>query len=418
MTPQRMNRLSTAHSAIEDGFKYLIKSNGTSYSHTHELHVLLDELRSVAPSIAMSLDKVFHTATEFYRTDTQNRDHCHLESLSDYLKKSGTKELFKRMRYVELESSIDDPDLESVYIEFHYEILFAIDEAIQPRYGTTAKRVEHFARRAFLASRRLDTLASHGEASKEAYVGWLEEQDSFVDAIWQLTASRNVIQDEYANQEATSVCCELTGSSDLALRITAYALVQSGVVDLSAQHNEITTRVWRPEEAMNDIVTTPAGDQLGFIRHLPTGFWLATDDLYDTSPQWFRSESDARLYLARLFSIEVPIVSTHGSSLYRMVSPRPLRSPGDRKMPLSVHWINWAGFGNTDRIWLKLWESEHDLRTGEQVEIREGPDSPIYWRGRVVDVVGQNVIVGETKLQSLRQRSCLRNEQAPGLRSK
>ncbi len=28
MTPQRMNRLSTAHTAIEDGLKHLIKSSG------------------------------------------------------------------------------------------------------------------------------------------------------------------------------------------------------------------------------------------------------------------------------------------------------------------------------------------------------------------------------------------------------
>lgn len=64
--------------------------------------------------------------------------------------------------------------------------------------------------------------------------------------------------------------------------------------------------------------------------------------------------------------------------------------------------INWAGFG-ADSFWLKLWESQHDLRVGEQIEIRAEPESPIYWRGRVTDVAGQNVSIGETELRSSRR---------------
>ena len=401
MTPQRMNRLSTAHSAIEDGLKHLIKSSGAAYSHTHELRALLHELRACNPLIAASLDKAFDAATEFYGTDTQEPDHRHLASLSDYLEKSGSMEQFKRMRYVELESSIDDPALEWVHIEFHYEILCALDDAIQPRYGTIADRVEEHARLAFLDGHRLDSVASHGEASKEAYVGWLDEQDNFVEAIRRLTASRNAIEDKDANSIATSVCYDLTGSEDLALRTIASALIQSGIVDLPAQRGEIETRVRRPQGSMNQVVTTPAGDELGCMRHLATGFWLATDDPHDTNPEWFRTEADARLYLACLFLIEIPIVTAHGSSCYRMVSPRPLRSR-DAHDRLSVPSINWAGFV-TDRIWLKLWESQHDLRISEHIEIRAHPESPLYWRGRVTGVAGQNVAIGETELLSTRR---------------
>lgn len=403
MTPQRMNRLSTAHSAIEDGLKHFIKSSGGSYAHTHELRALLDKLRACNPVVTASLDRAFDAATEFYGTDTRDPDHCHLASLSDYLEKSGTKEQFKRMRYVELESSIDDPALECVHIEFHYEILCALDEAIQPCYGTIADRVEEHARLAFLAGSRFDSVASHGEATRDAYVGWLEEQDSFVEAIRRLTASRNAIEDEDANRVATGVCYDLTGSEDLALRTIAFALIQCGIVDLPAQHGEIETRVRRPQGAKNQIVTTPAGDELGCMRNLATGFWLATDNPHDTNPEWFRKESDARVYLACLFLVEVPIVTARGSSCCRMVSPRPLRSAGERER-WSVHWINWAGFGSTDKmIWLKLWELEHDLQVGEQVEIRANPEFPFYWRGRVADVAGQNVVIGETELQSVRR---------------
>lgn len=401
MTPQTLNRLSTAHSAIEDGLKHLIKSSDASYSHTHELCTLLDELRACKPVVAALLDKAFDAATEFYGTDTQDPDHRHLASLSDYLEESGTEEQFKRMRYVELESSIDNPALECVHIEFHYEILCALDEAIQPRYGTIADRVEEHARVAFFTVPRLDSVASHGEASKEAYVGWLEAQDSFVEAIGSLTASRNAIADKGANSVATSVCYELTGSEDLALRTIAFGLIQSGIVELPAQRREIETRVRRPQGAKTQTVATPAGDELGCMRHLPSGFWLAADDPLDTDPNWFRTEAEARLYLAHLFLIEVPIVTPRGSSCYRMVSPRPLRSrrAHDR---LSVASINWAGFV-TDRIWLKLWESQHDLRVGEHIEIRTDPESPLYWRGRVTEVAGQNVTIGEPELQSSRR---------------
>ena len=394
MTSQRMNRLSTAHSAIEDGLKHLIKSNGGSYLHTHDLRVLLDELRARAPEVAASLDSAFDAATEFYGTDTGHPDHRHLASFPEYLDKSGTKELFKRLRYVELESSIDDPALERVHIEFHYEILCALDEAIRPRYGTTADRVEELARLAFLDGSRFDSSGSYGEASREAYDRWLEEQDSFVDAIRRLTASRNAaVEDEHANSAAIGVCYELTGSDDLALRTIAFALIQSGIVDQRAQRREIETCVRRPEGAMNDIVRTPAGDDLGYMRHLPTGFWLATDELHYMHPAWCRTESDARRYLAHLFLVEVPIVTPRGSSFYRVRSPCSLGTARARAS-WSVASINFAEFA-TDRIWLKLWESQHDLRVGEQIEIREEPESPHYWRGRVTDIVRQNVLIGD-----------------------
>ena len=235
------------------------------------MRILLDQLRESAPEVAASLDTVFDAATEFYGTDTQHPDHCHLASLSDYLDKSGTKELFQRMRYLELESSIDDPALAGVHIEFHYEVLCALDETIQPRYGTTADRVENSARQAFLTGRRLDSLGSHGEASREAYVGWLEQQDGFVEAITQLTASRDAIEDEQANKTAIGVCYDLTGSEDLALRVMAFALLESGNVNLFAQQGEVETRVRRPDGAKNDIVTTSAGDRLGSCGICPPG---------------------------------------------------------------------------------------------------------------------------------------------------
>ena len=65
--------------------------------------------------------------------------------------------------------------------------------------------------------------------------------------------------------------------------------------------------------------------------------------------------------------------------------------------------INWAEYG-TDRVWLELWESQHDLRVGEYIEIRKERESALWWCDRVTDVVGQNVMIGETELRSSHHR--------------
>jgi len=115
--PQRLSKLLAAHSAIEGGLKHLIDRNGATYPHTHALPALLDELRACNPGVAESLDEAFNAAIEFYGTDTEHPDHRHLASLSDYLHETGTEGMFKRLRYAELEWSIDDPAFERAHME-------------------------------------------------------------------------------------------------------------------------------------------------------------------------------------------------------------------------------------------------------------------------------------------------------------
>lgn len=198
MTPQRMNRLLVAHGAAEDGFKFLIRRSGAGYSKTHNLMTLLNELRACDPSTAEWLDDAFGAETAFYGTEISDPDHCHLASLSAYLEKVGDFEHFQLMRYLELESSVYDPALRYIHMEFHHEILCALDEVIQPLYGTIGNRVESLARREFLRSDRLSSLASHGEESQAAYTRWFEEQSSFVEAMRKITACHGAIGDQHA----------------------------------------------------------------------------------------------------------------------------------------------------------------------------------------------------------------------------
>ena len=401
MTPQRMNRLLVAHSAAEDGFKFLIRRNGASYPKTHDLLTLLNELRACDPSAAKWLDDAFAAVTAFYGIDMSDPDHRHLASISAYLEKVGDPRNFELVRYLELESSVYDPALQYMHIEFHHEILCALDEAIKPRYGTISHRLESIARTEFLGSDLLLSAGSHGEESQDAYERWFEEQSSFVEAMRKLTACRSAIGDQYADQVASSICYKMTGHEDLALQAIANGLIRSE----PAQQGEIETQVHRPEEMGNRLVATPAGDVLGYMRPLPIGFWLATDDPSRGSPSWFRTERDARLYLAHIFFGELSIIAERGHFRYQARSKRPHRTPHDRQW-MSLHDFNWSE-PNTGEVLLVLWDARHGLQPGEFIRINknlegamrdQGPN--LYWCGHVTRVAGHKVYLGETELQT------------------
>ena len=398
MTPQRMNRLLVGHSAAEDGFKFLIRRSGARYSKTHDLMTLLNELRACDPNVAEWLDDAFAAVTTFYGTDTSDLDFRHLASLSAYLEKVGDRRHFELMRYLELESSVYDPALLYMHIEFHHEILCALDEAIQPIYGTIGNRVESLARREFLSSERLSSVGSHDQKSQDAYMRWFEEQNSFVEAMREITACPGAIGDPEADRVASSVCYKLTGHEDLALQAIANGLVRSE----PTQQGEIETRVHWPEEIGNRFVATPAGDLLGYMRPLPTGFWVATDDLSKGSPLWFRTERDARLYLARMFFGELSIITESGRLRYQARSELLHRTWHDRQR-MSLHDFNWAQ-SNTGEVLLRLWDARHGLQPGEFLKIDRDVGTSkgdLYWCGHVTEVAGHVVYLGETEFRHL-----------------
>lgn len=398
MTPQRMNRLLVAHSAAEDGFKFLIRRKGARYSKTHNLMALLNELRACDPRAARWLDDAFAAVTAFYGTDLSDPDHHHLASLSAYLERVGDPTHFELMRYFELESSVHDPALRYLHIEFHHEILWALDEAIQPRYGPISNRVESFARTEFLRREHLSSLGSHGAESHNAYVRWFEEQSSFVEAMRKLTAREGAIGDQHADRVASSVCYKLTGHDDLALQTIAQGLILSE----PTQQGGIETLVHRPEDMGNRVVTTPAGDLLGYMRPSPTGFWFATDDPSRESPSWFRTERDARLHLAHLFFGKLSIITDRGRFRYQARSKRLHRLPHDRQW-MWLHDFNWAD-PNTGEVQLRLWDTRHGLQPGEYIKIDRYPEAfrgGLYWCGHITDVAGHVVYLGETELRHL-----------------
>ena len=359
---------------------------------------LLNELRACDPSTAMWLDDAFAAVTAFYGTDMSDPHHRHLASISAYLEKVGDPRHFQLMRYLELESSVYDPALRHMHMEFHHEILCALDEAIQPRYGTIGNRVESLARTEFLRSDLFSSEGLHSQDSRDAYTRWFEEQSSFVEAMRKLTACRSAIGHQDADRVASSVCYRLTGHEDLALRTMAYGFVSSE----PTQRGEIETRVHRPDEMGNRLVTTPAGDALGSMRPLPTGFWLATDDPSRGNPSWFRTERDARLHLAHTFIGELSIITERGHLRYQSRGIRPHRTPHNRQW-MWLFDFNWAD-PNTGEVLLRLWDTHHGLQPGEYIKIHRDVGTSrdnSYWCGHVTEVAGHLVYLSETELRRL-----------------
>ena len=184
----------------------------------------------------------------------------------------------------------------------------------------------------------------------------------------------------------------------MALQAIANGLVRSE----PTQQGEIETLVHQPEEMGNRFVATPAGDVLGNMRSLPTGFWVATDDPSKGSSSWFRTERDARLYLAHLFFGKLSIITDRGRYRYQARSKRPHRTPHDRQW-MSPHDFNWAE-PNTGEFLLRLWDARHGLQPGEYIKIDRDAGSStgdLYCCGHVTEVADHVVYLGELELRYL-----------------
>ena len=166
------------------------------------------------------------------------------------------------------------------------------------------------------------------------------------------------------------------------------------------QGDEIPTSIFRHESSGNLVVTTPSSEVLGMVRPLASGFWLATDDPSKGSPSWFRTERDARLYLAHMFFGELSIIIDRGRFRYQARSKRPHRTPHDGQ-GMSLHDFNWAE-PNTGKVQLRLWDARHGLQPGEYIKIDRDAGSStgdLYWCGHITAVAGHVVYLGETELR-------------------
>ena len=139
---------------------------------------------------------------------------------------------------------------------------------------------------------------------------------------------------------------------------------------------------------------------LGYMRPMPTGFWLATDDPSRGYPSWFRTERDARLFLAHLFHGELSIITERGHFHYQALSKWPHRTPRDRQS-MWLHDFNWTE-SNTGEVLLRLWDAHHGLQPGDYIKIDwDAGESRgnVYWCGPVTEVAGHVVYLCETELE-------------------
>ena len=106
----------------------------------------------------------------------------HLQSLQKYLHETGSNDAFQKMRYWELEQSLDEDLIRKVYPSLHLELLHALREILmdpdRPKDTVTA-RVERAARVALIDRARG---TSSGD-SCDRYIEWLRGHNNFREAI-------------------------------------------------------------------------------------------------------------------------------------------------------------------------------------------------------------------------------------------
>lgn len=136
------------------------------------------------------------------------------------------------------------------------------------------------------------------------------------------------------------------------------------------------------------------------MRPMPTGFWVATDDPSRSIPWWFRTERDARLFLAHMFLGELSIITERGHIHCQALSKRPHPTPRERQS-LWLLDFNWAE-SIAGAVLLRLWDAHHGLQPGDFVKIDWDvgiSKGDRYWCGPVTEVAGHVVYLSKTEFQ-------------------
>ena len=308
---QIMNRVSSAHLSIERAMKFIITEAGGPLIKDHDLPSRLNKLRQYEPESAKFLEEAFGEAVRHYRYNANAAHIKHLKSLETYFEATGSDKVFQEIRYWELTQSTDEILVRQIYLTLHMELLHALKEILlapQRPKDTISARVERAVRSAMSPRRELIyTEGTDKERSIKAYIEWRRGFKSFREAI--TVASREGIAngDEFILGIINKAFQQLVTSKDPAVKYFAETLTV-----LPKQHRDAIPCVeWMgPEKYQAGLVSTPGGDELGYIHRRSDGLWNVTPER-DDSVQLSaitETQTDARCYLATLFTRRTRLV--------------------------------------------------------------------------------------------------------------
>ena len=394
---QTLNRVSIAHLSIERAMKFLITEAGGPLVKDHDLPSRLKELRQHEPESAEYLEVAFDDAVRHYRYNANAAHMKHLKSLGTYMDATGSDNDFQDIRYWELTQSTSEVLIRQIYLTLHMELLYALKEILlaRPSKDTVSDRVERATRQAMFSSRELSYSAgSEKEGSVQAYINWLRGFNCFREAITQAVKEGLANATDFILEILSKAHQELLESNDPAVRYFAETLT----VLPKQQRDAIPCVEWLgPKPFQSGMVSTPGGEELGFINRRLDGLWAITPsrDGPIMVTAIAETQTDARCYLANLLTRPAQTIVNGDEKHLRIVGEE--HNVFNKNYELVAEWYEQPEPALQPTYEVEFWDDQHGINGGDSVKLEvptENSTGIVYiLEGTVTRVSGHKVFI-------------------------
>ena len=359
---QVMNRVSTAHLSIERGIKFVITEAGGPLVKDHDLPSRLKELRQQEPDSAKFLEEAFEEAVQHYRYNSNAPRMKHLKSLETYLNETGSDKDFQDIRYWELTQSTDELLVRQVYLQLHLELLRAVEELLMPP-GRTKETVSLRVERAVITAMESQNLAyapgTERELSVKSFLKWLGGFKNPREAMTKALTEGEAPSDEFTLDILRKAHQQLADSTDPAVRYFAEILT----VLPHQPRDPVPCVEWLgSEKHQTGQVSTPAGDNLGFIFRRPDGLWSIKP-----SRNIAETQTDARCFLASLLTRPARAI-VNGSEKHLRIVGKEYDLFG-RKYNRTARQDEDTNDSQWPTHEVNFWDNEHGIIEGDNVKL-------------------------------------------------
>ena len=395
---QVMNRVSIAHLSIERAMKFVITEAGGDLIKDHDLPSRLKELRLHEPASAKFLEEAFEDAVRHYRYNANATHMKHLKSLETYLDATGSDKDFQDIRYWELTQSTDEIIVRQIYLMLHTELLHALKEILlapeRPKDIVTA-RVERAVRDAMSSSREMSySQGSDKERSVVSYIEWLKGFKEFREALTAAFKEGVATGDDFMVDILGKAYHTLSESRDPAVRYFAEILT----VLPKQQREAIPCVEWLgPETHQAGTVSTPGGDDLGFIQRRPDGLWNITPSRNGLVmvTAIAESQTDARCHLADLLTRTARVIVGDEEKQLRIAGEEHNLFKKDYKQV--TRWFEDEAGAEEPIFQVNFWDNTHGITSNDVVRVeipsRTSEGVADILEGKVTEVNDHEVFV-------------------------
>ena len=379
-----MNRVSLAHLSIERAMKFIITEAQGPLIKNHDLPSRLKELRQHEPDSAKSLEEAFGEAVRHYRYNANATYMGHLKSLETYLEATGSDKDFQDIRYWELTQSRNEIIVRQIYLTLHMELLHALKEILLPQKrpkDTISTRVERTVRSAMSPRGELSyTEGTDKERSVKAYRQWLERFENFREAITEAFSEGIANGDEFILGIINKAFQQLVTSKDPAVKYFAETLT----VLPKQPRDAIPCVEWMgPEKYQVGLVSTPGGDELGYIHRRSDGLWNVTSERGDSVQlsAITKTQTDAKCYLATLLTRKARVIVGDEEKQLRIVGEE--YNLFKRDYDQMAKWSEDMAGAAEPTFQVTFWDNTHGITSGDMLRLQ----TPSNSSPRAIDIL-------------------------------